>query len=791
MQRYNGQLLNQFPNTVTGISAAGAQITVRVKSTGALATLYAENSTSGATLSNPLTADGKGYYGFYAPDGVYTLDVSLSGTPQLEIQLQDVASLQSQFNNAVSNAGYIPVGTFSAGCTVSQANGVVSDGVSYWRWDGSLPKTVTAGSAPVPTGVGGWVLTGGAAGVYEFEAQLAAIGSTKVISGIAAKDYARKYYEFTSVKDFGAVGDGVADDTAAIQAVLNSGKFYIFFPVGTYRITASLIVSSNTTIYGAGAASIVKADADGVDVFTTSTGTAKSNIEISNLLIDGGGQTTNIYTGRKLCRGIYATNISNLRINDVTIRKMGVVNQSNPQNDATTGGYGIFITSRFGTATNVRISGCTVQQIAGGGVQYGDGINVDAHESFVGASFMDVVISDCYVTTVGRHCYTVGGGVGESIPSGVKIINCYGEKSACDFLDIEEGYDVLVDGCTVAKCGNDQTYYNPVAAFGVNYRLLAGIATGTDSKRIVISNTTFRECYFGVTYGATDVLLISNCTFESSAKSDITQGLSTGATGFRISNCVFRTTGKPVIGYYNITAEGGLTVSGCDFHSSLEIYGSRGGTFDSNTYRAGFAFKGGSGDNARNRITSCTFLDYAGSGVTTENGQVHPDNIIESCEFYGSGNMTNGVDIAFNSMRRTQINGNIFRGLTGAGVKVNFGNGQHFFDARGNSFVNCADGVLVQQSIRDCIISGNTFSNITGWCIRIFDINAGEPMPLGPVIQGNIASESCVNGLQIALAGGSYDYTMVTGNNMHNCSGTKWSLAAGNANGVVANNITT
>lgn len=158
MQRYNGQLLNQFPNTVTGISAAGAQITVRIKSTGALATLYATNSTSGATLSNPLTADSKGYYGFYAPDGVYTLDVSLSGTPQLEIQLQDVAILQSQFNSAVSNAGYIPVGTFAAGCTVSQANGVVSDGSSYWRWDGALPKTVTAGSSPTPVGVGGWFL---------------------------------------------------------------------------------------------------------------------------------------------------------------------------------------------------------------------------------------------------------------------------------------------------------------------------------------------------------------------------------------------------------------------------------------------------------------------------------------------------------------------------------------------------------------------------------------------------------------------------------------------------------
>lgn len=620
---------------------------------------------------------------------------------------------------------------------------------------------------------------------------LANVNSTIKIAGIEAKDYARKYRESTSVKDFGAVGDGVADDTAAIQAALNSGRLYIFVPVGTYRITASLLVPSNVTIFGVGAASLIQCDADGVDAFTTGTSSAKTNIEIANLLIDGGGQTTNIYTGRKLCRGIYATNISNLRINDVTIRKMGVIKQSNPQDDATTGGYGIFITSRFGTATNVRVDSCTVQQIAGGGIQYGDGINVDAHESFVGASFMDVVVSNCYVTTVGRHCYTVGGGVGESIPSGVKFVNCYGEKSACDFLDIEEGYDVLVDGCTVAKCGNDQTYYNPVAAFGATYRLLAGIATGTDSKRITISNTTFRECYYGVTFGATDGLVINGCTFESSATSDLAQGLSTGAIAFKVSNCLFRTPSKPMLGYYNVVNEGGLTMSGCEFSSSVEIYASRGGTFDSCTFRAGFAFKGGSGDNARNRISSCTFLDFAGVGIATENSQAHPDNIIESCSFFGSGNMTVGINIAFNSTRRMQINNNLFKGMTTAGVRVQFGNAQHFFDARGNSFKDCVDGFQLQQSIRDCIIASNTFGDISGWCIRIFDINAGEPMPLGPMIQGNIASEGCVNGLQIALAGGSYDYTMVTGNNMHNCSGTKWSLAAGNANGVVSNNITT
>ena len=48
-----------------------------------------------------------------------------------------------------------------------------------------------------------------------------------------------KLQEFVSVKDFGAVGDGVTDDTAAIQAAINwassSKREVIFFPSGRYK----------------------------------------------------------------------------------------------------------------------------------------------------------------------------------------------------------------------------------------------------------------------------------------------------------------------------------------------------------------------------------------------------------------------------------------------------------------------------------------------------------------------------------------------------------------------------
>ena len=53
-----------------------------------------------------------------------------------------------------------------------------------------------------------------------------------------------KLRETVSVKDFGAVGDGVADDTAAVENAINAanGK-QLFFPAGTYLITRQLVLT--------------------------------------------------------------------------------------------------------------------------------------------------------------------------------------------------------------------------------------------------------------------------------------------------------------------------------------------------------------------------------------------------------------------------------------------------------------------------------------------------------------------------------------------------------------------
>lgn len=61
---------------------------------------------------------------------------------------------------------------------------------------------------------------------------------------------------------YNAVGDGVTDDSAAIQAALSSGAKAVYIPPGTYKISSSLVMPTtyDFMLFGAGSASIIKQD---------------------------------------------------------------------------------------------------------------------------------------------------------------------------------------------------------------------------------------------------------------------------------------------------------------------------------------------------------------------------------------------------------------------------------------------------------------------------------------------------------------------------------------------------
>lgn len=78
------------------------------------------------------------------------------------------------------------------------------------------------------------------------------------------RDIQQKLDEFSNVTDFGALGDGITDDTASIQLAINqlflneinltdiSSRVTLYFPPGKYIITSTLSVPSYATLIGAG-----------------------------------------------------------------------------------------------------------------------------------------------------------------------------------------------------------------------------------------------------------------------------------------------------------------------------------------------------------------------------------------------------------------------------------------------------------------------------------------------------------------------------------------------------------
>ncbi len=79
----------------------------------------------------------------------------------------------------------------------------------------------------------------------------------------------------SNIRDFGAVGDGKADDTAAIQHAINDGDGVIEFPRGNYRITKTLLVDlakqSRTALHGSGGTAKLLMYGPGPAVFLKAT----------------------------------------------------------------------------------------------------------------------------------------------------------------------------------------------------------------------------------------------------------------------------------------------------------------------------------------------------------------------------------------------------------------------------------------------------------------------------------------------------------------------------------------
>lgn len=89
------------------------------------------------------------------------------------------------------------------------------------------------------------------------EGSMAAPDYTAVGTGAVTRTSSDKFSDVVSVKDFGAKGDGLTDDTLSVQQALIAHDC-IFLPEGDYLITGVITVGEKQTLYGEGQKSVLK-----------------------------------------------------------------------------------------------------------------------------------------------------------------------------------------------------------------------------------------------------------------------------------------------------------------------------------------------------------------------------------------------------------------------------------------------------------------------------------------------------------------------------------------------------
>lgn len=160
------------------------------------------------------------------------------------------------------------------------------------------------------------------------------------LSGGVPRNQHDKNAECLSVKDFGAVGNGVDDDTAKIQSAVNAAitsGARLYIPSGNYLVSSGIYLSSNCHIFGDDVTSRIFGNNIHGILKTNDTSTV-DNIVIENIYIDGmktngadGELSVCIYISHKTLDP--SAKNSNIRISNCTFKNasagIGIVSAKN------------------------------------------------------------------------------------------------------------------------------------------------------------------------------------------------------------------------------------------------------------------------------------------------------------------------------------------------------------------------------------------------------------------------------------------------------------------------------
>lgn len=319
-------------------------------------------------------------------------------------------------------------------------------------------------------------------------------------TGAVSRSVQSRLRDVVNVKDFGAAGDGVTDDTAAIQAAIDyctgDGKQALYFPANVvgkyYKITSTLIINGRLNIFGDGPFSTT--------IIAVGFTSGQYILDFDNLAASvvyfGGVSDITLRSDNSLAVGMRIKNLSYMLNKNVQLYGLlsgifitGTNCFSNFFEEVTCYSittYGVYMDT-FTGGGHYLFNGCTFTGNIG---LYVSNASVTDSLSILNCNFEQAVANDVYIAGTVRGL-TISGCRSEGlngassfllepaaaqIVSGISITGCYWTTDFANAYAVDLGGSGVVRGFAIT--GNHANYLGAISFVRLNGAGEAGVISG-------------------------------------------------------------------------------------------------------------------------------------------------------------------------------------------------------------------------------------------------------------------------------------------------------------------------